>query len=60
MAKQGEKCQLPWCGHALSMHNESGYCRSRTTPDRQGECICDGTPEPSRVYGISQGGPFRG
>lgn len=42
------KCELPWCGHALSMHNELGYCRSRTTPDRNGECICDSTDEPSR------------
>lgn len=38
-----DKCEIPGCGHAYSMHNELGYCRSKTTPDRQGECICDGT-----------------
>lgn len=42
-AGRRDKCPLPGCGHALSMHNELGYCRSQTTPDRQGACVCDST-----------------
>lgn len=34
-------CANPDCGHAESMHNSLGYCRSRTTPDRSGNCICE-------------------
>ena len=36
-----DKCGV--CGHALSMHNSLGYCRSRTSADGSGECVCDGS-----------------
>lgn len=42
------KCTNPGCGHALSMHNSLGNCRSRTTPDRSGECICGSTTSTAR------------
>ena len=32
-----ERCSE--CGHALSMHNSLGYCRSKSKAD--GECTCD-------------------
>lgn len=34
------KCANPSCGHALSMHNDLGYCRAKTTPDNRGNCMC--------------------
>jgi hypothetical protein len=40
LARRSEKCSDPSCGHALSMHNDLGYCRPRSTPDRSGECLC--------------------
>lgn len=40
MADEPGRCVVPGCGHAASMHNSLGYCRSRTTADRSGSCIC--------------------
>lgn len=38
-ALNGRKCDGPGgCGHALSMHNSLGYCRSHST--RDGHCVC--------------------
>lgn len=43
----GQKCPIKGCLHALSTHNDLGYCRSRTTRDRSGECLCQGTTDPT-------------
>lgn len=40
-----ERCGV--CGHALSMHNDLGYCRARSRS--KGECPCDLTTAAERL-----------
>ena len=51
MSGAQNRCPIQGCGHALSMHNKDGRCRSWTTPDKVGSCRCDGTEESARVVG---------
>lgn len=52
-------CEIAGCGHALSMHNDLGYCRSRTTPDGMGSCSCESTESSSRTVGVIRWQPGR-
>lgn len=38
-AVSGDRCGL--CGHALSIHNELGYCRVNKMAGGKGQCGCD-------------------
>lgn len=50
---RGYKCSV--CAHALSSHNDLGYCQVRSK--RDGECCCDtgaGSAYPNRAKAVAK------
>ena len=36
-----DRCE--YCGHAISLHNDLGYCRVNKMAGGRGQCTCDRT-----------------